>query len=35
MPPPPVPAYNLSANYTAPGSNLTTNNETNPSFSTT
>jgi hypothetical protein len=35
MPPPPVPAFNLSANYTAPASPLTTNIETNPGFNAT
>jgi hypothetical protein len=35
MPPPPVPAFNLSASYTAPVSTLTTNNEINAGFNPT
>lgn len=35
MPPPPVPAFNLSANYTAPAGTLTTNNEITPAFTAT
>jgi hypothetical protein len=35
MPPPPVPAFNLSANYATPASTLITNNEIAPGFTST
>ena len=35
MPPPLVPNFNLSANFTTPASTLTTNNEINSGFTAT